>query len=439
MEWYFFILIFLGTLALLLLIGVPIAFAFFLLVLIWGGILMGGTTGLVQVIHSIFENVAKFALLPLPLFILMGSVMFHSGIAPRIIDAVDMWLGRLPGRLGLVAVATGTLLGTLTGASHATNAILGSMLTPEMESRGYKKTMSLGPILGSGGLAIMIPPSSLAVFIGALAEISIGRILMGIIVPGLLMAFLYATYIVVRCWLQPSIAPSYAVTLPPLSHRLFIFAKHILPLGFVVFLVTGVIVLGIATPTEAASTGALGVFLLVAAYGKLTWKVIKDSFWGTIKISVMVFTIIAAARTFAQLLGFSGASRGLAEFVGTLPVDPVVIVIVIQLFGILLGMFMTPTGLLSIIVPLFLPVLIALKIDLVWFAVIMLLTSEMAPTSPPFGNSLFVMKGVAPPDTTMGQIYRAALPFLGCDLVAMAIIIAIPQIPLWLPSLMRGG
>jgi tripartite ATP-independent transporter DctM subunit len=437
MEWYLYLGIFLGTLTVLLLIGVPIAFSFLFLVLVWGAILMGGTTGLVHVIHSIYDNTAKFALLPLPLFVLMGEMMFHSGIAPKIIDAVDMWLGRLPGRLGLVAVGTGTLLGTLTGASHGTNAILGTMLTPEMERRGYKKQMSLGPILGSGGLAIMIPPSSLAVFIGALAEISIGRILMGIIVPGLLMATLYATYIIVRCWLQPSIAPPYKVTLPPISERLFILAKHILPLGLVIFLVTGVIILGIATPTEAASTGALGVFLLVAAYRKLTWKVIKDAFWGTIRICIMVFTIIAAARTFAQLLAFSGASRGLAEFVGTLPLNAVTIVIFIQLFGILLGMFMTPTGLLSIIVPLFLPVLLAFKIDLVWFAVVMLLTSEMAPTSPPFGNSLFVMKGVAPPDTTMGHIYRAALPFLGCDLVAMAIIIAFPQIPLWLPSLMQ--
>ena len=178
---------------------------------------MGGEAGLHQLIVSIFYSVTTFAFLPIPLFILMGEVLFHSGSAPMMIDTLDKWMGRLPGRLGLLAVAGGTLFATLTGSSMSSTAMLGSTLVPEMEERGYKKPMSLGPILGSSGLAVMIPPSALAVFLAAIAEISIRQTLLGIIVPGLLMAGLYSAYIIIRCWLHPYLAPTYDVTLPSLS------------------------------------------------------------------------------------------------------------------------------------------------------------------------------------------------------------------------------
>jgi len=437
LEWQLILAFSLGGFVVVLLTGVPIAFGFLFVCMIMVMLLWGGPEGLSQLVLSIAARMARFVLLPIPLFILMGEVMFHSGLAPRIIDSVDMWLGRLPGRLGLVAVSSGTILAALTGASMSSTAILGSLLTPEMEARGYKKPMSLGPILGSGGLAIMIPPSSLAVFLGALALISIGKLLIAIIIPGLLMAVLYAAYIIIRCNLQPSIAPPYDKPIPPISHRLKAIVKYILPLGLVVFLVIGVILLGIATPSEAAATGALGTMLLAACYGKLPWEVVKKSVAGAIRITIMVFTILVGAYSFAQLLAFSGASRELGLFIAGLPVAPVFIVIGVLLFGIFLGMFMTPTGVLTVVIPLFMPVIIVLGMDPVWFGVLMLLNVEMATTSPPFGAGLYIMKGVAPPDTTMGAIYRAALPFLGCDLIAMGFIIAFPSITLWLPSVIR--
>ncbi|MFC2013992.1 TRAP transporter large permease subunit [Chloroflexota bacterium] len=438
MEWQLALVVILGSLLIMMATGMPIAFCFMVLnilgVLLW----WGGVQGLDQLIRSMFTSVTRFSLLPLPLFILMGEVMFRTGIAPLMIDAVDKWLGRIPGRLGLLAVAAGTVLSTLTGASVASIGVLGSSLVPEMEKRGYKKSMSLGPVLGSGGLAIMIPPSGLAVFIGAIGRISIAGMLIAIIIPGLLMAFLYAAYIVIRCQIQPSIAPAYDVASIPLSEKLVATAKYILPVGFIIFMVIGVILLGIATPTEAAANGAVGTFILAACYRRLNWDTLKRAVGGAIRVSVMIFMIITGAVAFTQILAVSGATRGLIEFATNLPLAPILVVIAMQTVVLIMGMFMHAGAIIMICMPIFMPVLEVLGFNPMWFGVMMLLNIEMATTSPPFGLGLFVMRGVAPPGTTMGDIYRAALPFLYCDLVAMALILAFPVLTTWLPGLMRG-
>ena len=437
MEWQFALLLIFGSLVVLMALGIPVAFCFLLVNVVGVFLLWGGETGLIQLILSVRDSVATFVMLPLPLFILMGEVMFHSGVAPKMIDTLDMLLGRLPGRLGLLAVGGGTLFSTLSGASIASTAMLGATLVPEMEKRGYKKPMSLGPILGSGGLAMMIPPSAMAVLLAALGEISVGKTLMAIIIPGLLMAILYAGYIIIRCILQPSLAPSYKLTLPPVSQRAISTVRYILPIGLVIFLVVGVILLGIATPSEAAATGTLGTFILAFLYRGLSWEAVKKSIGGTIHITVMIFMIIVGAMAFSQILAYVGATRGLVAFAISLPVAPIILLIVMQVVAIFMGMFMNLTAILMITLPVFMPIIREVGFNEVWFGVIYLLNMEMAGTSPPFGLNLFVMKGVAPPDTTMGDIYRAALPFLYCDLVAMALIIAFPSIALWLPSVMR--
>ena len=430
------LLLILGSLIFMMATGMPVAFSFLLINVVGVFLFWGGEIGLRQLILSIFESVTSFTLLPIPLFILMGEVMFLSEMAPRMIDTLDKWLGRLPGRLGLLAVGGGTLFATMSGASMASCAMLGSVLTPEMEKRGYKKPMSLGPILGSGGLAIMIPPSALGVLLGVIGEISIGKILIAIIVPGILMAVLYAIYVIGRCYLQPSIAPTYEVTPTPLSEKLIATVRYILPLGFIVFLVTGVIFLGIATPSEAAATGALGCFILADAYGRLNWGVVKKSVVGTLRITVMTLIILVGAKAFAQILAYTQASRGLVEFTVGLPLAPIFVIIVMQIVVLILGMFMSAVAIMMITLPMFMPVVLSLGFDPVWFAVIFLLNIEMATTTPPFGMSLFVMKGVAPPDTTMGDIYRAGLPFLGCDVIVMALLIAFPVLTMWLLGLM---
>ena len=365
----------------------------------------------------------------------MGEVLFHSGIGPVLIDVLDRWLGRLPGRLALLSVLGGALLSVLTGASVGSVAMLGNTLVPEMERRGYRRAMSLGPILGSGGLAIMIPPSGLAVLLGAVGEISIGRILIAIIVPGLLMTFLYAFYVIGRCWIQPSMAPTYDMEHYPFWESLMLTVRYLLPVMVIIFLVTGVIILGMATPTEAAATGAFGVFLMTAVYKRLTWSVIKQSIASTLKVMGMIFLIICGAQAFSSLLSFSAITTGLGDLISGM--NPILTVLIMQIVVLIMGAFMEPASIMMITLPIFLPVIKDLGLSSVWFAVVFLLSIEMSLCTPPFGLNLFVMKGVAPPDTTMKEIYAAGVPFLLCDAVVMIALLAFPGIALWLPGIMH--
>lgn len=437
MEWWaIFLFIFLGLLILFAL-GVPVAFSFLFVNLVGVYLFWGGAVGLSQLILSVFSSVTSFALLPVPLFVLMGEVMFRSGIAPRMMDVLEKWLGRIPGRLSLLAVGGGTLFATLTGSAMAGAAMLGSVLVPEMEKRGYKKPMTLGPILGSGGLAIMIPPSALGVLLASLALFSVGKFLIAIIIPGLIMAFLYSGYILLRCRIQPHLAPSYEISQISLSEKVAATARYVLPLGSIVFLVVGLIFLGIATPTEAAALGALGCFVLAFIYRGLSWNIVKDSFSGTLQVTVMMFMILTGSTAFSQILAFTGASQGLIELAVGLPLPPILLLISMQMVLLLMGTFMEPLTIMMVTLPIFMPIVNHLDFNPLWFGAIMLLNMEMATTSPPFGLVLFVMKGVAPPDTEMRDIYLSALPFLACDAVAMIVMMAFPEVVLWLPGLMK--
>jgi len=312
--------------------------------------------------------------------------------------------------------------------------MLGATLVPEMEKRGYNKAMSLGPILGSGGLAIMIPPSGLAVLLGAIAQKSISQILIAIILPGIIMAFGYASYIVLRCLIQPSCAPAYRVEHYPLSNKIYDLLRYILPLSIVIFLVVGVIFFGIATPSEAAATGALGAILLSIIYGKFNWTMLFNSLKGTVEVGGMMLLIIAGASAFSQVLAFSGATQGLSDIIIRLPVSPIIIVMTMMLLILVLGTMMDPVAIMMITIPLFIPVIESFNFNPIWFCVLFLLNMEMGSTTPPFGVALFAMKAVAPSDTTMSDIYLAALPFLGVDLIVLLLLIVFPKITMILVS-----
>jgi tripartite ATP-independent transporter DctM subunit len=409
-------------------LGLPVAFSFLAVNIVGSFVLMGGLPGIKQLILNSVDSLSSFVLIPIALFMIMGEGMFRSGIAIDLMDTLDKWFGQLRGRLALMAVGGGVLFSTLTGNSMGTIALLGSSLTPEMEKRGYKKPMSLGPILGSSGLAIMIPPSSLAVVLGVIAELSIRRILIGIIIPGLLMALLYIIYILVRCRLQPEIAPSFDVPKVSLSEKLSATAINILPLAFVIFSVVGVIFLGIATPSEAAATGAFSVLILAALKRRLTFKVFGDTMFSSANISVMVLLIISGAITFSQLLAFTGATYGMIDAVMSIDISNEAIVFLMIMLVILMGMIMGPLPIMLITLPIFIPIVIQFGFDPIWFAAMYLVAIETGATSPPFGAALFVMKGVAPKGTTMGDIYGAAVPFVICDFIAILLLFFIPEI-----------
>jgi tripartite ATP-independent transporter DctM subunit len=437
LEWPYILLIIFGSLVFLMASGIHIAFCFMLINVIGMYLLFGGQTGLEYLILSIYSSLATFILEPILLFILMGEVMFHSGLGANVVNTLDKWMGRLPGRLSLISVGAGTILATLTGASVASTALLGSLLLPDMEKRGYQKAMTIGPIMGSGGLAIMIPPSALAVFLGAIAEISIGQLLIAIVVPGLLMASLYTAYIIIRCWLQPSLAPPYEVPSTSLSERLKATVRHVLPIGIIIFLVIGVIILGIATPSEAAATGTLGVFIMAFIQKQLSMEVLKKSIMGTLVTTGMIFLIIAGAKAFSQILSFTGATQGMAQFAVNLRVHPLLILVGMQIIILILGCFINVDAIILITMPIFMLIVSALKFNPAWFGTISLINLEMALITPPFGLCLFVMKGVAPPGTTMGDVYKAVLPFVGLQIIAMALIMLFPPIALWLPGVMQ--
>ncbi|MFK7752258.1 MAG: TRAP transporter large permease subunit [Sedimentitalea sp.] len=428
MEWYVTIAIILGPLFFLMMMGLPVAFAFLAVNLVGSYILMGGFAGIEQLILNTVDSISSFTLIPIALFMIMGEAMFRSGIAIDLMDTLDKWFGRLRGRLALMAVGGGVLFSTLTGNSMGAIALLGSSLTPEMEKRGYAKPMSLGPILGSSGLAIMIPPSSLAVVLGVIAEISIGKVLVGIIVPGLLMALLYVIYILGRCQLQPELAPAFDVPPVAMSEKLRATAINIVPLVFVVFSVVGVIFLGIATPSEAAATGAFATLILAALRRRLTPKVFGETMFSSANISVMVLLIVSGAVTFSQLLAFTGATYGMVDAVLAIDISKDAIVFMMIMLVAFMGMFMGPLPIMLITLPIFVPIVVQFGFDPIWFAALYLVAIETGATSPPFGAALFVMKAVAPKGTTMADIYRAAVPFIICDLLAILLLFFFPQL-----------
>jgi tripartite ATP-independent transporter DctM subunit len=435
MEWYDTLAIIFGAFVVLMAVGVPIAFAFLAINVVCCYIFWNGAAGLTQLVLSISSSVTHFTIVSVPLFVLMGEVMFRSGIASKMMDVLDAWFGRLPGRLALMSVAGGTVFAALTGSGSAATAMLGKLLVPDMEKRGYHKAMTLGPIMGAGGLAIMIPPSALGVLLAALGQFSVGDFLVAIILPGLMMSVAYATYIVARCWLQPHLAPAYAVAPVALRQKLINTLLYIFPLFFVMFLVVGLIFLGVATPTESAALGALGTFLLAALYGGLSWRMIRESLLSSMRITVMLLMIITGSTAFSQILAFTGATSGLADLATSANVPPIVVIIIMQLILIAMGMFMEPLSIMMLTVPIYYPVIQAFGYDPVWFGAIMLLNMEMATISPPFGLNLFVMRGVAPRGVTMGDVYAASIPFLLLDLLVMGILLAYPPLVLWLPGL----
>lgn len=436
MEWPVLLVFLIGGLLFLLALGLPIAFSFLLLNFIGAYIFMGGPKGLTLATQQIFTSLTSFTLSPIPLFILMGEVMLHSGMAVRTLDVIDKWIGRIPGRLSLIVIVGGTLFSTLSGSTIANTAMLGETMVPEMTSRGYKKPMTLGPVVGVGGLAMLIPPSALAVVFASLAQISVGKVLIAGAIPGLMLCVFYSSYIILRCFINPTLAPAYDVEHHPLSEKLYGFFKYVLPLGLIFFLVLGVIFLGIATPTEAAATGALGSLILAAVYRSLNVDVLKKSLSGTLHVTIMAFMIIAASKTYSSILAYTGATRGLVEFVTNLEMSNLFYIIIMMLILMILGTFMEQVSMMMVTIPIFLPVITGLGYDPIWFAILMLLNLEMAMSTPPFGMLLFVMKGAAPEDTTLGEICLAAAPFLFCDLIVMIILIAFPNLILFLPSLM---
>ena len=433
MEWWASLSLIVGCLIFILLLGFPVAFAFLLTDVVFTSYLMG-TSGLQVLTLQVYASLASFVLSPVPMFILMGELMFHSNLAKDTLDVLDRWLNRLPGRLSILAAVSGTIFAATSGSSLANTAMLGTVLLPEMRKRGYSVFMSVGPIIGVGGLAMLIPPSALAVIFASIAQISVGQVLMGGVVPGVMLGAIFCVFIVVCAMIKPSCAPNFHTEPTPFSRKLILTFKYLVPVGIIIFSVLGLIFLGVATPTEAAALGALATLIVNIFMGRFNSRMLRASMKGSLEVTAMVLMIVAASKTFSTVLAFTNATDGMVEVVKGLAVHPLVILVAMQVIVVILGCLMDPVSIMLITLPLFMPIVTALGFDPIWFAVIMLVNLEMGNMTPPFGMLIFVMQGVAPKDVTYEKIVWATVPYMLFDVLIMVMIFVWPQIALWLPT-----
>lgn len=415
-------------------IGVPVAFAFLAANLVGAFVFMSGEMGLKLVAANAAGAVTSFALAPVPLFILMGELFFHTGLAVRVFGALDRCFGNVPGRLSYVTVGGGTIFAALSGSSLANTAMMGTLMVPEMERRGYKRYISIGPVLGTGGLAMLIPPSGLAVLFGSIARVDIGALLIAGLLPGLILAAMYVVVIYTMVRIDPAAAPPYEGQQATFFEKATSILVNVLPLGLVVFCVIGLILLGIATPTEAAAFGVLAVLLIAVPFRCLTVGAVRKSLRGTAKITGMIFLIVIGSSTFSQILAFSGASSGVLQWATSIELSKLETVFLMFGLVLILGMFMEQVSIMLLTVPIFMPLAASLGLDPVWFGLIMLLGIEIGFTTPPFGLLLFVIMGTVK-GTTLPEVSLAALPFIFCVLILFLLVVAFPEVFLLLPRL----
>jgi tripartite ATP-independent transporter DctM subunit len=433
MEWWVGLIFLSGLIIAVFLTGLPVAFGFLFVNIVAALIWMGGINALPLLFSSIIGNVAVFGLVAIPLFILLGELMFQTGLVTLLVDAAGKWIGGIRGSLSFVAIIAGTLFAMMSGSAISGVALLGSTLVPEMRRQGYAKEMSIGPVLGAGGLAMIIPPSILAVILATIAQISVGAVLIAGIIPGVVLAGSQAVYIAIRLTLQPHLCAKFAP--PEVTWReRFKSLAFALPLGILILLVLGLIFMGVATPSEAAASGALGAFVLSIVYRRLNWRAFKGAISETVSLSTMVFMILIGSMTFSNVLSYTGVSQALTKAATTAPVHPLLIVVLMMIVLVFLGMLMDAVSMMMITIPIYFPVINALGFDPIWFSILMLVNLDVGTITPPFGICLFTIKGVVP-DSSMRDIIMAAVPFVLLEMFCIALVMLVPGLATWLPSL----
>jgi len=419
-----------------LLAGLPLAFSTGSVAVIFTLFLFGPDT-LLLIVTRIFTMMNNFILVAVPLFIFMACILESSGVTEDLFKTVYIWSGRLRGGLAIATVIACVIMAAMVGIIGAEITTFGMIALPAMFNRGYDKRLALGSVCCGGALATLIPPSVVFIMFGLMAGVSVGKLYMAGILPGLLVASLYCGYILIRAHLNPNLAPE----APPEERNIplkqkFIMLKGLILPGFIVIAVLGTIYLGIATPTEAAGTGSIGAVISAAIYRKLNWKMIKDAAIRTMKITCMLIWLFFGATAIIGFYTLAGGTDFVAKALLGLPFGSIGILIVMQLIWMVLGCFLDWIGILLLTVPLFLPIMQDLEFDLIWMGVLYCLNMQISYISPPFGPGVFYLKAVTPQNITIGEIFRSTIPFFFLLIVAIVIINIFPQIALWLPSTM---
>jgi len=422
-----------ASLIILLILGLPIAFcmggiATLFTLLLWKPASLGM---IFSVAYGVTDN---FVLIAIPLFIFMGMVLQHSGVAEEAYDIMYKWIGQLRGGLAIGTVAVCTIFAACVGISAAACVTMGIIALPAMLKHNYDKSIAIGSIAAGAGLGILIPPSVLMIVYGVFASESIGKLFAAGVFPGLLLAFLFMLYIAVRCHFQPHLGPAMPPEdSPSWGEKFRSLRGGILPI-LLIILVIGTILAGVCTPTESAAMGALGSILCAAVRHRLTWSMIKEACYQTQRLSCMVVWLIIGGSCFASLYTAVGALEFIKEIVAALPLAPYLILAGMQLTYIVLGMLMDPGGIIMITVPIFVPIIKMLGFDPIWFGVLFIINMEMGYLTPPFGFNLFYLKSIVPKSITMVDLYKYIVPFVFIQLLCLIIIMIFPEIALWLPN-----
>ena len=433
METWMLATIVLLALMLLLSLGIPIAFTLCGVATL-GILFTWGPKGLLLLFNTAYGESTSFLLLAIPLFIFMANQLKFSGMGDDLYEMVYRWMGRVPGGLAIGTVMICALFAAMAGISSVATISMGLIALPSMLNRGYHKDLAVGSIAAGGALGILIPPSIIMILYGAMAEVSVGKLFIGGIVPGILLCLIFMTYIGIRSFFQKSIAPpiqeQYSI-----KEKLVVLKGVILPVALI-FLVLGVIYFGICTPTEASAVGAFGAMMCALCYGKLTWTNLKQSLWATIKINAMVFWLIIGTMAFSQFMAYAEIQGLIHETILSLNVSPWMILIAMQLVFFVLGMFLDPAGIIMLTTPIFVPIVTDLGFDPLWFGILFVINMEMAYVTPPFGFNLFIMKGIVPSSIDMTDIYRSIIPFVILQALCLILVMIFPQLATWLPGLM---
>jgi tripartite ATP-independent transporter DctM subunit len=433
MSWVAASVVLFGLLSVLFALGLPAAFAFLGINIAGAWIWLGGEAGLVQLVRNGLVSITSFSLTPIPFFVLMGEVLFHTGLAMKAIDAIDRLIWRVPGRLSVVAVVAGTVFSAISGSTIATTALLGGLLLPEMLRRGYHPNMAMGPIIAIGGVDMLIPPSALTVLLGSLAGISISQLLIAGIVPGVILATLFVGWIVLRAAMNPGLAPAFEHEELPLWDRWRPLIVYVVPLLLIFTVVVLAMAAGWATPTESAAIGAVATVAVAWLYRSLSWANLMKALTGTAAISGVILFIIVGATTFAQILTFSGATTGMVKAIQAAQFPGWGVLLAMLLVLLLLGCFVDQVSMMLITLPFFMPLVALYNFDPVWFGVLFLICMQLGLLTPPFGMLLFTMKSVAPKEISMRQVWSAVTPYVALGVLMLAAVALAPALATWLP------
>lgn len=432
MTWIPFLTVGLGLLLALLFAGVPVFVGFLALNILGVAVLMG-SAGFGLFTNSLFETATSPTLATVALFVLMGEILFRSGTVDVLFDSIDRLVGNLKGRLYVVVISLSTVFGALSGSAVAVAAMLGRSLLPMMQSRGYDPKLSAGTVLAGASLAPIIPPSLLAIIVGSLADVSIAGLLVAGLIPGLLLAGLTLGYVMLRMGPQP-VEEAGSAQQPDRSRIQA--ALRMTPFLLVIFSVMGLIMLGIATPSESAATGVAGAVLVAALFRRLTWKMLSEAIGSAVAISAVILVIVCSAKLFSQLLSFTGATRGLVSLTADLGLGPDLTFLVMMLIPFVLCMFIDQIAFMLLAIPIYQPIVKAMEYDPVWFWTLFLINLTVGSLTPPFGYTLFALKG-ANRDLTIAQIFGAAWPVVTIFLIGMTLLWAMPGLVTFLPEALK--